>query len=245
MFYARILTWSLVWKLAFIQSGFAKCHNDATILNRADYTIISEERTWSAARDYCRSVGKELAILETKEELEFIQQLLRDPAVHQNHWLGASDLEKEGSFKWLDWSDLPSDSTMWGTNQPDNYAGKEHCVHVHTKRTNGSFLTDKVCSKKFKSICEQGSCPAKTFSITKGYHLHGNVLKTIEVYTLSQCCSACMSHSDCTSVNFDRDGARGVETRVRKMCELNGYSKAGNEDSFVVRKGFMYAELDM
>ncbi|XP_071792689.1 C-type lectin LmsL-like [Asterias amurensis] len=239
MFYARILTWSLVWKLAFIQSGFAKCHNDATILNRADYTIISEERTWSAARDYCRSVGKELAILETKEELEFIQQLLRDPAVHQNHWLGASDLEKEGSFKWLDGSDLPSDSTMWGTDQPDNYAGKEHCVRV-TKRTNGPFLNDKDCSSKVKSICEQGSCPAKTFSITKGYHLNGNVMETMAVSTLTRCCSACMSHLNCKSVNFDLRGSG-----VRKMCELNGYSKAGNEESFVESEGFTYAELDM
>ena len=65
-------------------------------MNRADYTIIREERTWSDARDYCRSLGKELAILETKEEFEFIQQLLRDQAIRQNYWLGASDSEKEG-----------------------------------------------------------------------------------------------------------------------------------------------------
>ncbi|XP_071793491.1 CD209 antigen-like protein C [Asterias amurensis] len=238
MLYAsRFVIWSLVWKLAFIQRGFAKCHNDVTILNRADYTIISDNRTWSDARDYCRSLGKELAILETKEEFEFIQQLLRDQAIHQNHWLGASDSEKEGSFKWLDGSVLPSDSTMWHTGEP-NSQGVEDCVHAYG--IYDFFLNDIVCSSKSRSICENSSCPAKTFSITKGYHLNGNVMETMAVSTLTRCCSACMSHLNCKSVNFDLRGSG-----VRKMCELNGYSKAGNEESFVESEGFTYAELDM
>ena len=49
-----------------------------------------------------------------------------------------------------------------------------------------------------------------------------------------------MSHLNCKSVNFDLRGSG-----VRKMCELNGYSKAGNEESFVESEGFTYAELDM
>ena len=45
-------------------------------------------------------------------------------------WIGGTDKDKEGTWKWTDGS--PFDLTWWGwrPKQPDNYKGREDCLHI-------------------------------------------------------------------------------------------------------------------
>ena len=48
-------------------------------------------------------------------------------------WLGASDLDTEGTFVWESGAFFPNEggpTAFWQGNQPDNAGGREHCLHL-------------------------------------------------------------------------------------------------------------------
>ncbi|XP_066518035.1 CD209 antigen-like protein A isoform X1 [Hoplias malabaricus] len=64
------------------------------------YYILEWTKTWSKAREDCREKGGDLLIINSKEEQEFINKQ------GINTWIGLTDAEKEGEWKWVDGSAL-------------------------------------------------------------------------------------------------------------------------------------------
>jgi hypothetical protein len=78
-------------------------------------------------------------------------------------WVGGSDVAKEGAFKWCvankEAIDISFSSVIaWGTKQPDNVGGNEHCMQANIQ----SGLTppatmvyfDDNCANLAKFVCE-------------------------------------------------------------------------------------------
>jgi hypothetical protein len=64
-------------------------------------------------------------------------------------WIGANDINKEGTFSWAD-GELVVDYTNWNNNQPDNALGNENCVAVGTRFHSWN---DMDCDLYEGSIC--------------------------------------------------------------------------------------------
>lgn len=64
-------------------------------------------------------------------------------------WLGASDLETEGTFRWLS-GDLVTSG--WRENQPDDAEGDEDCLEMWTAKF--PSLSDKQCHLNSAFICQ-------------------------------------------------------------------------------------------
>ncbi|XP_030279430.1 CD209 antigen-like protein C [Sparus aurata] len=111
------------------------------------YYISSTTKTWQRSRDYCLQRGADLMIINSEEEQSFTRQL------KNNLWIGLTDTETDGTWKWVDGT--PLDTSYWMDGEPNNYKQKEEdCVEVrlHAEENNWN---DSPCNLKLFWICEK------------------------------------------------------------------------------------------
>ncbi|XP_065146861.1 C-type lectin domain family 4 member C-like isoform X2 [Paramisgurnus dabryanus] len=106
------------------------------------YFISSEQKTWTESRSYCRERGADLTIINNKEEQDFIKNNYGNDKL----WIGLTDIDEEGRWKWVDNSTLIS--KFWGPGEPNGKT--EDCVLSHK-----SGWADYPCTSPFKWICER------------------------------------------------------------------------------------------
>lgn len=102
------------------------------------YQIINNAKTWIEAKAYSESIGGYLAIINSQDEndaiiaqaLNFINSsnIVDDGGGSRYIWLGGSDMETEGVFKWINGSLFEGYYTNWGSGfltEPDDYEGQD------------------------------------------------------------------------------------------------------------------------
>ncbi|MDB5384767.1 MAG: hepatic lectin-like [Planctomycetaceae bacterium] len=110
-----------------------------------DYALIEDKVTWHVAKKRCEEMGGHLAIINSDAESEAIRQLCGNTAA----WIGATDEEHEGVWKWVDGTSIPKDVVAtWSINNRDE---NEHAVAFWPPE--GKFL-DGVDSIRYAFICE-------------------------------------------------------------------------------------------
>ncbi len=108
--------------------------------NGHTYEIVTTPMSWLRARDYAVSQGGYLAIVGSKAENDAIYAQVAsllssaprapDGGDSAYVWLGASDIDSEGNWKWVDGTGVTSGYTNWGvgaqaTVEPDNYENQD------------------------------------------------------------------------------------------------------------------------
>lgn len=106
--------------------------------NQAAATVVYEGHTYARfdialnypqAEKFCEQAGGHLATLTSWRENLAVQSIL-DDASYDEYWLGASDEEWEGSWKWT--TGEAFDWTNWDDSQPDNYNGDEDFLTIYS-----------------------------------------------------------------------------------------------------------------
>lgn len=99
---------------------------------------------WTQAEEMCREKGSHLVVITSQAEQDFILSHYNN----NEYWIGLTDLEKEGTFKWVDGT--PLSYTFWKAGEPNNLI-TEDCAHVST---NGKW-NDNFCHWKLHALCEK------------------------------------------------------------------------------------------
>ncbi|XDV25723.1 hypothetical protein PO909_029592 [Leuciscus waleckii] len=109
----------------------------------SSYFISSEWKNWTDSRQDCLQRGAHLMIINNKEELEFIAKFTSGNVA----WVGLTDSDEEGVWKWVDGSKLASG--LWWIGEPNNYLPDEDCAVLQFR------LADFPCHYTFVWICEK------------------------------------------------------------------------------------------
>ncbi|XP_078021645.1 uncharacterized protein LOC144461835 [Epinephelus lanceolatus] len=129
-------------------SNFALYSNQGWVyFSGSFYYISSINKTWQDSRDDCVRRGADLMIINSKEEQEFTRKY------RQIMWIGLTDRETEGVWKWVDGTLLTT--SFWHSGEPNNYEGtNEDCVAVNYHDYKNSW-NDLECVIKNFWICEK------------------------------------------------------------------------------------------
>ncbi len=99
-----------------------------TEYNRNTYQIYNFTPDYETARRYCESIGGHLATVTSQEENDAIAAC----AIYDKHYyLGASDAEEEGVWKWLteeefSYTNWLTEADGWGLDEPSNLGGQNY-----------------------------------------------------------------------------------------------------------------------
>jgi hypothetical protein len=118
------------------------------------YELFDSFVPWSIAEQQCVVWGGHLASIDSADENAFLDgwpaELGLSNADGQGIWVGGSDAQQDGVFRWVDGSSFSF--AGWAPGQPDDGAGVD-CIE---KRNDGAGRWyDRHCTDSLRYLCER------------------------------------------------------------------------------------------
>ncbi|XP_051240069.1 C-type lectin domain family 4 member M-like isoform X20 [Dicentrarchus labrax] len=109
------------------------------------YQVSSLKKSWQQSRDDCLQKGADLLIINSREEQIFTNKFKK------YMWIGLTDSETEGRWKWVDGT--PLTISYWASGEPNGKKG-ENCGDIKSHDAENSW-NDEGCSSSLFWICEK------------------------------------------------------------------------------------------
>ncbi|KAM9449634.1 CD209 antigen-like protein 2 isoform 2-T2 [Clarias gariepinus] len=118
--------------------------------NSRIYISTENKTSWFESSKDCKRRGADLVIINSTEEQEFISKHFGSIEA----WIGLTDKDTEGTFKWVDNSALTT--PFWWNGEPNNFGAGEDCTITGYKKAGSNLFTwaDYPCSFPVVGICE-------------------------------------------------------------------------------------------
>ncbi|KAM9837885.1 uncharacterized protein ACBR49_018508 [Aulostomus maculatus] len=128
------------------------------------YHFSTRALTWRSSRAWCRTQGGDLLIINSEPEQKFVFESSRTVEGGGRLWVGMTDMEVEGDWRWVDGSAVASDEQYWlsrpgMSTEPDDWKQDdphgEDCGHIDTSENPLRSWMDGSCMVAYRWICEK------------------------------------------------------------------------------------------
>ena len=113
--------------------------------------MTDEKKNWTEAEEFCKSEEGHLASVTSQEVHKFILEEVGKRKIKV--WIGATDQESEGTWKWSDYS--PFD--LEGLIEEPSADRKLNCVQLYIT-SEGQGWNDLECDSTLNFICAKEKC---------------------------------------------------------------------------------------
>lgn len=93
------------------------------------YQIVNGSFTWTQAKTDAEARGGRLAIIDTQAKINHLENLLTRAGSWPFLWLGLTDTESEGTWKWLDGTIITTNN--WAAGEPSASNSQEDYVYIY------------------------------------------------------------------------------------------------------------------
>ena len=111
------------------------------------YKTSDTNQSWNESREFCVSHGADLVVVDSKEEMDFINEL------YVYFWLGATDAAGEGTWRWVDGTGLSLDNSSWSGGRPQGGVDR-NCLWMVWEQNQYKWA-DVSCEIRYYGLCEQ------------------------------------------------------------------------------------------
>ncbi|KAL2098023.1 hypothetical protein ACEWY4_007230 [Coilia grayii] len=142
-----------------------RCPESWLRFNSSCYVISAVTTTWNEGRQNCTEKDADLVIINSKAEQEYLNDMVKN---FKEVWIGLSDSDNEGMWKWVDGTPLTESLKFWKSGEPNDSNGNEDCA-VLSRQTQSSpkpfsvrgnpatlqTWNDIPCYRSLPFICER------------------------------------------------------------------------------------------
>ena len=126
----------------------AACACPTVVAGGVTFHLCELPMTWTEAAAFCAVQGHALARFDDAEQSRIVAEAAREQAKGK-WWIGLSDRDGEGEFRWDDGA--PLDFTRWAKGEPDNGECNQDCA-VLGQRGTGDWH-DTHCASRLPFVC--------------------------------------------------------------------------------------------
>lgn len=128
------------------------------------YEVYDSELLWTEAKDIAEKLGGHLVTINSEDENNLVTGLIQN-GKKDGYWIGYSDEEEEGNFKWVTGEKTTYHNFIDG--EPNNYAGLEHYVYFDTNGKWNDVKNDACMSKDVGFVVEYEPILPSSISLNK------------------------------------------------------------------------------
>uniref|UniRef100_A0A8D2JIK8 C-type lectin domain-containing protein n=1 Tax=Varanus komodoensis TaxID=61221 RepID=A0A8D2JIK8_VARKO len=112
------------------------------------YYFGIEAVPWHTAKSHCEERNSKLVVIQDEPEQNFIQSQTKG----ERYWIGLSDVNVEGEWKWIDDTDYRTSYKNWKSGEPNDHGDHgEDCAQV----SSAGQWNDLRCNTASFYVCEK------------------------------------------------------------------------------------------
>ncbi|XP_013870943.1 galactose-specific lectin nattectin [Austrofundulus limnaeus] len=112
--------------------GFPRCPYRWTLHEGRCYLFRGSESTWGDAETFCNLFKAHLTSIQRPDQYSFLREFIKNASgTNTRTWVGGTNAVQNDLWMWTDGS--PFTFTAWGSGEPNNVDGKEHCMEINLR----------------------------------------------------------------------------------------------------------------